>query len=246
MYARVTCLPTVSPCKAKMVWYLSSWDFRLMFSSSSSLIRTSNASTFVPTLPILKEEYLKFMPSRGGISSDLLLVQTQTDRQRYVEVLWKVDRHFLNYFSLKSRRGPVTPPASRQSATQKFSARMLEICNFRLPWYLWGWWPPTYWADCLVEMREIDQGGDQRGVGGAHIWQQLMPTSFCKLCFLRSHWTIWGHQVQLSDLSPTLRCFHSPCSPEKIAGSNSSDCCPSVNVFPSVCFQQYFHMLNFY
>ena len=126
------------------------------------------------------------MPSRGGISSDLLLVQTQTDRQRYVEVLWKVDRHFLNYFSLKSRRGPVTPPASRQSATQKFSARMLEICNFRLPWYLWGWWPPTYWADCLVEMREIDQGGDQRGVGGAHIWQQLMPTSFCKLCF-------WGH-----------------------------------------------------
>merc|ERR1719189_428991 len=31
-------LPTVSPCKAKMVWYLSSWDFRLMFSSSSSLI----------------------------------------------------------------------------------------------------------------------------------------------------------------------------------------------------------------
>ena len=173
------------------------------------------------------------MPSRGGISSDLLLVQTQTDRQRYVEVLWKVDRHFLNYFSLKSRRGPVTPPASRQSATQKFSARMLEICNFRLPWYLWGWWPPTYWADCLVEMREIDQGGDQRGVGGAHIWQQLMPTSFCKLCFLRSHWTIWGHQVQLSDLSPTLRCFHSPCSPEKIAGSNRI--VVPLSMFSQVC-----------
>ena len=82
----VTCLPTVSPCKAKMVWYLSSWDFKLMFSSSSSLIRTSSASTFVPTLPILKEEYLKYVFSYHELYPSRWLFrprQTGSDTLRY-------------------------------------------------------------------------------------------------------------------------------------------------------------------
>ena len=165
-----------------MVWYLSSWDFRLMFSSSSSLIRTSSASTFVPTLPILKAEYLKYMFSYHMVRI-CLAGCSDPDRQTGSDTSRYFGKSTFFFFS-ESRRGPVTPPASQQSATQKFSGPECLKSVISVTLDISGvaaQCPPTYWAKCRAEMRQIYQGGTsrRRRRGGRHIWEQLMLAAQC-------------------------------------------------------------------
>ena len=69
------------------------------------------------------------------------------------------------FFFSESRRGPVTPPASQQSATQKFSGPECLKSVISVTLDISGvaaQCPPRYWAKCRAEMRQIYQGGTSR------------------------------------------------------------------------------------
>ena len=114
------------------------------------------------------------------------------------------------FFFSESRRGPVTPPASPVTPTvcdpEILWARMLEICNFRHPWYLRGC--------CPVPTQILGQvsRGNAANISG---WDQqekkkrgaaTFGNNWClQRSAVRSRLGKGGYRVQSSDLQPTLR-----------------------------------------
>ena len=113
---------------------------------------------------------------------------------------------------------------------------MLEICNFRHPWYLPGLLPTQILGQLSRGNAGNISGWNPRGVGGAPIFGNNWCLHLCTLHCVRSHWKM-GLSSAIIWFTAHFEVFTFTAHFSQDYSHLSlicQDCCPSPFVFPTV------------